>query len=59
MSSVSKYKLITSLKSSCPLCHTNVDLLYVDTFSLPNFFICWNCKQVREVGVDLIDRENT
>lgn len=60
---VSNWRLHIIPKSKCPNCHNPVSMLslHVEKFEhstwkerSPGFFICWGCKEVREIGVGLI-----
>ncbi len=52
----SPYCLQLMPKSFCPKCHGNVHLLCLeDGTPSAAFFICFHCKEVRQVGIGLVD----
>ena len=56
----SRYILLKSEISSCPLCNNNAYLLTSDESSKgkPSFFICFDCKSIGEVGIGKVREEN-
>lgn len=52
----SSYELIATEKSFCPSCNNNLELLRLDDPTKPQFFICFNCKFIGEVGVGPVNR---
>lgn len=49
-----KWHLILDETSRCPRCFRMVRLLTDDQ---AGFYICWNCHEVRQVGVGLMKEE--
>lgn len=49
------YVLIKTESSFCPMCNDTVELLTSDG-NEPMFYICFECREVRRVGVGLVKR---
>lgn len=54
---VSNYVLLKMSSSFCPKCQSTVELLSRKDGGLPNFFICFKCGRVAQVGVAEVKRE--
>jgi len=44
-------------KSYCPNCRKNPTLLMADA-EVAAFYICWTCKEVRQIGVGLVEESD-
>ena len=48
------YTRTKATTSYCPRCGQNPTLLMGDDAPWPAFYICWTCKEIREIGVGLV-----